>query len=410
LDTTISCRFLGYPWCQPKQKEYAIKSPGLIWSLSIAAFIPFLCPLASSQTRAAVSGVRFVTSSRPATNPYPQSVAVGDFDGDGNLDLAVSVYSIFTPLSDLTILLGNGKGKFTQGPVVSAAGQNVNNAVVADFNGDGNLDLAISLPDANEYQVLLGNGDGSFTPLTPASAAAIFSVATGDFNDDRKPDLVLVNPGGESVTILLGNGDGTFTERSLLSIPGGPQSIAVGDLNLDGKLDVAVVDYSTQSVTVLLGNGDGSFTKMASQPATGVEPLSIAIGDFNGDGVPDLAVSNQNYGYPNPGTVTVFLGNGKGNFHSTPVSPETGSIPDTILVADFNGDGKPDLLTSNAGSNTISLLLGEGHGAFAEAQSFAAGTDPLGAALGDFNGDGILDVAVANNTTASATVLLTKRP
>jgi hypothetical protein len=258
--------------------------------------------------------------------------------------------------------------------------------------------------------VLLGNGDGTFTPLAAVPATAIYSVATGDFNDDGKPDLVVVSPGGESVTILLGNGDGTFTKKSLLSLPGGPQAVAVGDLNLDGKLDLAVVNYSTQSVTILLGNGDGTFAKRASQPATGVEPLSIAIGDFNGDGIPDLAVSNQNYGYPNPGTVTVLLGNGRGNFHATPVSPQTGSIPDTILVADFNGDGKPDLLTSNAGSNTISLLLGEGHGAFAKAQSFAAGTDPLGAALGDFNGDGILDVAVANNTTASVTVLLTKRP
>ncbi len=134
----------------------------------------------------------------------------------------------------------------------------------------------------------------------------------------------------------------------------------------------------------------------------------MRFGDFNGDGNPDLAVSNQNDGYPNPGTITVLLGNGKGAFRSTPVSPQTGLIPGTILVADFNGDGNPDLLTSNARNNTVSLLLGLGHGVFAKARSLAAGTDPLGAARGDFNLDGIPDVAVANNATASVTVLLTK--
>jgi hypothetical protein len=391
-----------------------MKRPGSIWftlsifTLSVATLIAFLCPLASSQRGAAASGIHFIIGSTPATNPFPQSVAVGDFNGDGNLDLAVPVYSLGTSLSDLTILLGNGNGTFNQGPAVGIAGQNVNNAVVADFNGDGNLDLAISLPDANEVQVLLGNGDGTFNPLTPISAPSVFVIATGDFNNDGKPDLVLVNPGGESITILLGNGNGTFRKRPPISISGGPQAIAVGDLNLDGNQDLAVVDYSTQTLTILLGNGNGTFRKVAAQPATGVEPLSIAIGDFNGDDIPDLAVSNQNYGYPNPGTVTVLLGNGKGEFKATPTSPQTGSIPDTILVADFNGDGKPDLLTSNAGSNTISLLPGKGHGAFGEAQNFPADADPLGAALGVFTSDGVPDVAVANNTTSSVTVLLTE--
>lgn len=354
----------------------------------------------------AAGKIHFINSSNPATNPFPQSVAIGDFNGDGKQDVAVPVYSIFTSFSDLTILLGNGDGTFEAGPEVGVAGQNVNNVVAADFNGDGKLDLAISLPDADEIQVLLGNGDGSFTALPPVSAAAIFVIATGDFNRDGKTDLVLVNPGTTSVTILLGNGDGKFTEKTNTVLAGGAEAAAVGDLNRDGIPDLALVNYVSQTVTILLGNGDGTFHQVKSQPSTGVEPLSIAIGDFNGDGILDLVVSNQNNGFPNVGTVTVLLGNGKGGFKATAASPQAGSIPETVAVADFNGDGKMDLVTANAGSNTISVFLGQGHGLFAKALTFRAGKDPLCAVVGEFNGDGVPDLAIANNTTASTTILL----
>jgi hypothetical protein len=378
-----------------------------------ATSIALMCSTGWSQSFALqppAGGIRFINSSNPPTNPFPQSVAIGDFNGDGKLDLAVPVYSFETSFSDLTILLGRDNGTFDEGPAVGVTGQNVNNAVAADFNGDGKPDLAISLPDENEIQVLLGNGDGSFTPLSPISAPSVFVIATGDFNQDGKPDLALVNPGTTSVTILLGNGDGTFAQESPIVVSGGAEAIAVGDLNLDGIPDLAVVNGVSDTVTILLGNGTGAFKQIKPQPATGFEPLSIAIGDFNGDGLPDLAVSNQNDGYPNPGTVTVLLGNGKGEFKASAVSPQTGSIPETVAVADFNGDGKPDLVTANAGSNTISVLLGKGNGLFAKALNFPAGKDPLCATVADLNGDGVPDLAIANNTTSSLTILLGERP
>jgi len=381
-------------------------------AFSAVASIFLMCLSGWSQSvsfQPPASRIKFIDSSNPATNPFPQSVAIGDFNGDGKQDLAVPVYSIFTSFSDLTILLGNGNGTFTEGPVVGVSGQNVNNAVAADFNGDGKLDLAISLPDANEIQVLLGNGDGTFDALSPVSADAIFVIATGDFNRDGKPDLVLVNPGTSSVTILLGNGDGTFTEKTNVVMSGGAEAVAVGDLNRDGIPDLAVVNGVSDTVTILLGKGDGTFTQVKAQPATGIEPLSVAIGDFNGDGIADLAVSNQNNGFPNLGTITILLGNGKGGFKPTTTSPQTGSIPETIAVADFDGDGKPDLVTANAGSNTISVLLGQGHGVFGKALTFSAGKDPLCAVVGNFNGDKIPDLAIANNTTASTTILVGQR-
>ena len=358
---------------------------------------------------ARTKGVRFINSSNPGTDPFPQSVAVGDFNGDGKLDLAVPVYSIFTTLTDVNILLGNGDGTFTDGPAFPLTGQNVNNAVVADFNGDGKPDLAISLPDANQVQVLLGNGDGTFTPMPAISAEAVFVVATGDFNGDGKADLVAVNPGLNTITILLGNGEGAFPREETIPISGGPQSIAVGDFNRDGKLDLAVVNFLSDTITILLGHGNGTFREVASKPETGIEPLAIAVGDFNGDGIPDLAVTNQNNGFPDPGTVTVLIGRGNGTFLPTPVSPKTGSNPESVAVADFNGDGKLDLAVANAGNNTITVLLGNGNGSFAAPLSPSAGTDPLFAAIGDFNGDGVPDLAAADNGTSSVTVLLTER-
>ena len=343
----------------------------------------------------------FFNSSTPSTNPYPQSIAVADFNNDGKLDMVVPVYSTFTPISDVTILLGNGDGTFTEGSAAPAIGQNANNTAVADFNGDGNADIALSLPDANEIQVLLGNGDGTFTALTPISVNEPYSVATADLNGDGNPDLIAEICATQSLEILLGNGDGTFTQKSTPDVGGCPSSVAVGDFNGDGIPDLAVAlatDPGVPStVTILIGNGDGTFTQKAESPAVGDDPLSITVGDFNGDGVLDLAVANSFVDSGQPGTVTVLLGNGDGTFTPTASSPTVGILPYSVAVGDVNGDGKADLVTTNVGSNTFSVLLGNGDGTFAAPLSPAAGTDPISGAVADFNGDGLADLAAADN-------------
>jgi FG-GAP-like repeat/FG-GAP repeat len=371
--------------------------------------------LATAELGAGNLSLNFGTGQTPATNPFPQSVAVADFNGDGKLDLAIPVYSIFTSLTDVNILLGNGDGTFTAGPTFALTGQNVNNIAVADFNGDGKADLALSYPDSNEVQVLLGNGDGTFTAMSPIYIPqGIFFVAAGELNRDGKPDLIVTNNTVFALTILLGNGDGTFNMvAETPAISDFPVSVVVGDFNRDGIPDVAVAgdgngEFSYGAVTILLGKGDGTFKPKPKTFAAGQAPASIAAGDFNGDGILDLAVANLYVDTGDPGTVTILVGEGNGSF-TNPQSPSVGFLPYSVEVADFNGDGIADLVTANAGDNTASVLLGNGDGTFATAVSVAVGTDPIFAGVGDFNGDGLSDFAAANNSTSSVTVVLTEQ-
>jgi len=342
------------------------------------------------------------------------SVAVGDLNGDGVPDLAATKGNS----NDVSVLLGNGDGSF-QAPRDFGVGARPFSVAVSDFNGDGVVDLAVADSAAIEVSILLGYGDGSFE-VTPALRVPVnpVSVAAGDFNGDGVPDLAVVNMGTSpsyvdgTVSVLLGNGDGRFQEARSFAAGSLPSSVTVGDFNGDGVPDLAVANrgspprYMDSGVSVLLGNGDGSF-QTARRFATGSMPSSIAVGDFNGDGLPDLAVAND---HPSMGTVAVLLGNGDGSFQ-TARSFGAGSHPSGVAVGDFNGDGVPDLAVTNLGSYPTyldgggSVLLGIGDGSFQTARSFQAGHGPSFVALSDFNGDGFLDLAVANNLSNDVSVL-----
>jgi len=293
-----------------------------------------------------------------AVGDAPDSVAVGDFTGDGKADLAVVNASDDT----VSILLGNGNGTFsaaTGSPI--AVGTQPADVAVGDFTGNGKLDLAVTNFNDNTVSVLLGNGDGTFTPA-PGSPIAVgtspYGVAVADFNGDGKPDLAICNSGSNSVSVLLGNGDGTFTAApgSPVSVGSGPFAEAVGDFNGDGKPDLAVANYNDSTVSVLLGNGDGSFTTAPGSPIpVGINPYSVTVADFNGDGNADIATANIS-----SDTTSVLLGNGNGAFSAALDSPiAVGTGPDAVTEADLTGDGKPDLVVSNAGSNTLSVLLND---------------------------------------------------
>jgi uncharacterized repeat protein (TIGR01451 family) len=299
----------------------------------------------------------------------PKSIVMGDFNGDGKGDLAVANSVDGT----VSILLGNGDGTF-QSAMNFGAGLAPNAIVVGDFNGDDLLDVAVANQDqagyAGKVSVLLGNGDGTFgAGVSYDAGGSANALVVADFNGDKKLDLAVANtlpgeytcvpfvpfcghPNG-NVSIFLGNGDGTF-QTPLLAFDASVSSLAVGDLNGDGKPDLALgFGYFTYLGDVLLGNGNGTFESRQVIPASGLAASSsVAIVDMNGDKKADfLAVSGD--------LLYLFLGNGDGSFQSLfPYQPALEFIVPTagqMATADLNGDGLLDVVLTTP--NGIGIML-----------------------------------------------------
>jgi len=290
-----------------------------------------------------------------------------------------------------------------------AVGSAPDSVAVGDLNGDGHPDLVTANAGANTVSVLLGDGGGGFSaaPGSPfAVGSAPASVAVGDLNGDGHPDLVTANYGDNTDSVLLGDGGGGFSAAPGSPFAAGPFPawVAVGDLNGDGHPDLVTANSDT-TVSVLLGDGGGGFSAAPGSPfAVGAYPESVAIGDLNGDGHLDLV--DADYG---DNTVSVLLGDGGGGFSAAPGSPfAVGAYPYSVAVGDLNGDGRPDLVTANAGDNTVSVLLGDGGGGFSAAPGspFAVGANPYSVAVGDLNGDGHPDLVTANGGSNDVSVLL----
>jgi hypothetical protein len=233
--------------------------------------------------------------------------------------------------------------------------------VVGDFNGDGVPDLAgdnAEDPTYGSVELLIGNGDGTFKPAVSIGIGNNYPswIAAGDFNGDGKLDIALANgssPG--TLGILLGNGDGTFQPMMTGPTIGiEPTFITAADLNVDGKLDLIVTDYQS-TVQVLLGNGNGTFqTAVAYNLGQQVQMQSAVVADFNGDGLPDIALANA--GNDGDGSVILLIGTGGGAFKIGPTLP-AGISPYSIVTADFNNDAKPDIGAANIGGNNLTILL-----------------------------------------------------
>jgi hypothetical protein len=337
---------------------------------------------------------RLYSTSLVYANEYGNSgVAIGDINGDGLLDVVAG--GVFNVL----VLLGNSDGTY-QVHQHLAVSDDVNDfdyyshsIALGDINGDGALDVVVvsrRTSGGGYTSIFFGNGDGSF-PVRQRYTTGWqpCSVALGDVNGDGSLDMAIVNcepfalyagPPGSDLSVLLGNGDGSFQEQQRIAAGSLHGSVTIGDINRDGSLDVVLNNGS-----VLLGNGDGSF--QAHQPfATGDGASSVALGDINGDGLLDVVLSNG----------SVLLGNGDGTFQSRQrfdFGAERFSIA-SVALGDINGDDTLDVVVADSSvSDDISVSLGNGDGSFQAPQDFAAPGQSV--ALSDLNGDGILDVVTS---------------
>jgi hypothetical protein len=223
----------------------------------------------------------------------PSWSAVGDFNGDGKLDLAVACNDTMS-VYVVCVLLGNGDGTF-QAHVCYPTGSWPSWVAVGDFNRDGKLDLAVANAHGDTVSVLLGKGDGTFlakVDYPTGTGSNPRSIAAGDFNADGKLDLAVASQFNNAISVLLGNGDGTFRPYIDYGTGTDPVWVSLGDFNGDNKLDLAVANFNDGTVNVLLGNGDGTF-QLKSDYAPGGNPDAVAVGDFDGSGRLDLAVTNS---------------------------------------------------------------------------------------------------------------------
>jgi uncharacterized repeat protein (TIGR01451 family) len=329
----------------------------------------------------------------------PDSIARGDFNRDGKLDLAVANYDS----SNVSVKLGNGDGTFSAG-LTLAVGTTPHGVAAGDFNRDARLDLAVGRTGVSKVAILLGNGDGTFqSAVSYATGTNPRSVAAGDFDRDGKLDLAVASRGANSVSILRGSGTGTFEAPVSYATGTSPESVAIGDFNRDGRADLVVANSGSANVSLLLGNAGGTFAS-AVQFGAGTTPYAVIADDLDNDGRTDIAVANAG-----SHSVSVLLANGNATFQAAANHP-VGNAPHGLAAVDLNRDGRLDLVTANDGSNGISLLIAAGGGAYGPASASNAGTSPSAIAAGDFNRDGKPDLAVTASGASAVAVLLNVCP
>jgi hypothetical protein len=348
------------------------------------------------------------------------SIAIADFNGDGKLDIAVSNYSSNT----VSVFLNKGDGSFGS-PVITTVNPlgalGLGAIVAGDFNEDGKTDLIVStIAGAQSDIVLLGNGNGAFTQAAPIpSTYGFLQARVVDLNGDKHLDLVAGDNG--NMTVALGKGDGTFSPGVWLQM--GPLvdsyiAIDVGDLTSNSKLDIVGVDWtpSAGDLVVFGGNGDGTFQAPTWQSPAPLVPDSVAIADFNGDGVPDLLLGfSQGMGVFSS-SAAIALGNGAGTFNlasnaqiSIYTSSQLNNNGIIVRVADLDQDGKPDALIADRLAGVIAVALNNGTTiASGSKYTFTATAGVCDMATGDLNGDGMPDVVVVNNLTNEVSVFLSQ--
>jgi len=335
----------------------------------------------------------------------PGSIAIADVNHDGKPDIIVAN----TADETFSVLLGDGNGHFTPAPGSPfPSGKGPNDIAVADMNGDGNADLVIANTGTPYLTVLLGDGKGGFkpsshSPFATTSYPHVHGVAVADFMGDGKLAAVTDSWGHNQILLIPGDGNGNLILPGK-SFPTGKrpyERLRSADFNRDGKADVVTTDLDINAVTILLGDGRGGFREASGSPfPAGVFPWGTAVDDMNHDGNLDLVVIPYDRDITDPKQlgVTVLLGDGKGHFttmRGSPFSLVGCRGPDRVATGDLNGDGFGDIVVSCAQNNKLMLYMGSKDGSF-QSSTQNVQTGWSGLAVADLNGDGKDDIVVSN--------------
>ena len=347
-----------------------------------------------------------------------RNMVAGDFNNDGKQDFAI-IGPGFIQIPGggrVEVVLGDGTGGFTRKSITNFGFFVPSAITTADFNNDGKLDLAVTTAAQGRVSILFNDGTGGFP--TDGQAAPFVSVGFQpstikpiDINNDSKTDLIVIRRSTNSYFVLLSSGGGVFTDIGGGPIPTTPfafvfsDDLATGDFNGDGKVDFAVVMSSDSFVTIFTGNGSSQFTNYATVDIPGT-PISVVVKDFNGDGKDDIAVSNSEL---NNKYVSVAINNGAQGFNPPTHYPTDGA--GILGIGDFNSDSKPDLTVSSGRFlvggllDGIAVLTNKGNGEFNAPVNFSAGPVSDYLAVADFNNDGKDDVVVSQSQGSVALLL-----
>lgn len=388
-----------------------------IFLLAISVFATVFSGCGQPDSSSAETIIRAFNVIKIKVGKAPGCVEAADLNNDNLPDLLITNEAD----SSVTILPGKGKVQFEEAKGSPFfAGHAVNDVAVGDFNNDGNRDLAFANHERKYLTVLLGNGQGGFAvaPKSPFPVEVIphpHGIAAGDFNNDGRLDLVTDSWGNNEIEVLFGDSlNGFKTPGTFFKVGKHPyQRVRVADLNNDGNADIITTNLDGDNVTILSGNGKGGFSEITGSPfPCGNAPFSVAIGDINADGKPDLAIVNSPASTTDrtgKNGLTILTADGTGKFTTMKGSPyEAGKIPNRVAIGDVNGDGVNDIVTSDNGSNKIYLFLMNRNGSTPSGSSITVGNHPKGVAITDLNADGKGDIIVCDNSDNDITIVISK--
>ncbi len=390
-------------------------TPGAAYFFNVRAVDESLNRSASATERTATTPTIFGCASQFAVAGGPTALASGDFNADGDADLAVACQNS----SQIAVFLGNGSGGFSSAsPATIATATGPIDLKIADMNNDGNSDLVVASRTAGQISVLPGNGSGGFgAPITTAVPGAR-SIAIAEFDNPANGNRDLAVATGDDISVLSGNGDGTFSgtvTRLTLAGVADAHAVATGDFDGDGLTDVGVCYAGTDQAAGWLNSTPAAGALAFTAPTTGTNrlftvqnaPSAVSAADIDNDGRPDLSIVNTSTPSLTVRPSSAQAANLFPGGENTALA--TATFPVRIASGDLDGDGLPDFVVANRATNTVTALLNVMGTSLFTAETVDVGIAPMDAILADFDGDGLLDAAVANQVDNTVSVLINAR-